>query len=75
VLYSRIAQYRELTARLQAKLDELEAAGNDNTGQLRRALRHSLDEVERVAKLIGAPPPAEADLDWLDAPTIPRVKK
>ena len=74
-LYSRITQYRELTARLQAKIDELERAGNDNTAGLRRALRQSLDEVERMAKLVGAPPPDDdADLDWLDAPTVPRTK-
>jgi hypothetical protein len=74
-LYLTILKYRELTASLNAKLDELEHAGNDNTGPLRRALRASADQVERVAQLVGAPPPAASEFDWLDAPTVPRELK
>jgi hypothetical protein len=76
-LHATIETYRERARAMVRRLAELEAAGNDNVGPLRRALLACTEQVESVARLIGAPPgPPPADsLDWLDAPTIPRKRR
>ena len=81
VLHDSIARYRERAAAIAARLAELEAAGNDNVAPFRRALVACTEQIEGIARLVGAPPalpPAPswgADLDWLDAPTLPRKRR
>ena len=81
VLHASIARYRERAALIAARLAELEAAGNDNVAPFRRALLACSEQIEGIARLVGAPtmqqqPPAWGDdLDWLDAPTLPRKRR
>ena len=76
-LHATIELYRECAWALFKRLAELEAAGNDNVAPLRRALLACSEQVEGLARLIGAPsglPPPDS-LDWLDAPTLPRKRR
>ena len=70
-----IILYRERAAALFRRLVELEAAGNDNIAQVRRALITCSEQVESLAALVGAPGAVWREYDWLDAPTIPRRRR
>lgn len=72
-LQATIARYREHAAAIFKRLAELEADGNHDVEPLRRALVTCSDSIEGLACLVGATP-ANDDLDWLDAPTLPRKK-
>jgi hypothetical protein len=72
-LRATIIRYRAIAAQLEARLTELENAGNDNVGTLRAALSASKQQIEDIAKLVDAPPPDD-DLSWLDAPTLPKPR-
>jgi hypothetical protein len=61
-----IARFREHAIVIQARLVELEDAGNDNVAILRRTLIASSVRIENVARLL-----TDAD-EWPDEPTLRR---
>jgi hypothetical protein len=72
-LHVTIVLFRERAAEMFKKLVELEAAGNTQAAELRRALVETSAKVEALASVVGAPRAGESwDMDWLDEPTLPR---
>lgn len=72
-LHVTIILYRERAAQMFERLVELEAAGNDNVAEIRRALIETSARIEAVASVVGAPHPGESwNMDWLDEPTLRR---
>jgi len=84
VMRDQIAHYRAQAIALHARLVELEAAGNDNVGPLRRTLIESSVQIESVVRsLVGIQPSRwpratesfePVDDDWPDEPTLRRAR-
>lgn len=71
-LHVAIVLYRERAATLFRRLVELEAEGNDNVAEIRRAVVACSELVETLATAVGAPGALWRGYDWIDAPTLPR---